>query len=156
MFVDFLENHFGTLKGLSTNEKDYSTGSWSRPDVVFRQFGIEVKRVEFLTRHRIGDRDFYYAHLNNVSLLHESWDDMKTWCQKHKKKPALIVVLTCGRQDPIFVGFNQAQVDALQKEQRHKVWVQMNAWTILREGIMLTDLNLDENFGHGIMKEADL
>lgn len=147
MFVDFLEKHFGTLQGLSVNEKNYSTGSWSRPDVIFRQFAFEIKRAEFMAKARINDKDFYYAHLNNLSVLHESWNNLKTWCRLNHKQPALIVVLTCGRQPPMFVGFNQAQVNALQEAQRHKKWFQLNAWGILREGIILTPYNIHEHFG---------
>jgi len=146
MFVDFLETHFGPLQGLSVNEANYSTGSWSRPDVVFRQFGIEVKRVELMAKARIPDKDFYYAHLNNLSINHKSWDRMKTWCRQNQKKPVLVVVLTCGFQEPMFIRFNQFQVNALQQAQRSKKWFQLNAWGVLREGIILTPWNIHRDF----------
>jgi len=48
--ASFLENIFGNFN-LSVHESGYSRGEYGSPDIVFKEFGIEVKRIEFLNHN---------------------------------------------------------------------------------------------------------
>lgn len=140
MFAEYLEKHKGPLT-VSINEHNYSTGRDGNPDMIFGSYAIEVKRVEFLCKHRFQDGEMYHAFVGHMSLLHESWNWLKEWTVKNKKTLILVVVLTLGYQPPIFIKFSQDQIDALQQQQKHKAWIQLNVWDILKQGKMLHDDN---------------
>lgn len=129
----FLESKNGPLT-VSIHESHFSSGSHAQPDLVFGAYGIEVKRVEMFTRHHFPKKESYYAHLGHASLLHESWDGLKEWCKRNFKVPLLVVVLTWGRQAPIFVKLSQGQIDELQVQQAEKRWIQLNSWDVLLKG----------------------
>jgi len=115
-----------------------SSGSYDNPDIISKPFGIEVKRVEFLCKHRFNKRENFYIHLGDIKLCHESWNGLKEWCKKKGYIPLLIIVLTFKRQKPIFVRFTRKQIDSLQKEQLNNKWIKINAWNILIDGKILT------------------
>lgn len=138
MFAEFLEKHRGILT-VSINEHNYSTGRDGKPDLIFGSYAIEVKRVEFLCKHRFQDGEMFRPHIGHMSLLHESWNWLKEWTIENKKTLILVVVLTLGRQPPIFIKFNQTQIDALQQAQKNNKWIQLNVWDILQQGEMLHD-----------------
>lgn len=136
LFANFLENKGGSLS-VSIREPNYSAGTWGQPDIIHKEEGIEVKRVEFLCKHKFRDTKTVYAHLGHMSLLHESWNRLKKWCLENKKKPALVIVLTWGRQPPIFVKFSELEVDQKQLEQIDRMCVKITAWEALLQGEIL-------------------
>lgn len=158
MLADFLEKK-SNLFNVSIFESGYSVGVHHYPDLVFRQFGVEVKRIEFLVKTRLKKSEDSRASLNNLKIYTASWDGLKDHCSKSNLVPILVAVVTLGRQPPIFVGFSSAQVD----EMRHKYernfslqggntimkphnhrksigyWFGINSFAILREGAILNN-----------------
>lgn len=133
MLKDFIEKNYGLLN-ISIHEPKYSSGKDGFPDLVFRKFGVEVKRIEILTKHRFNKRQNFYAHIGWLKIRHESWNNLKEWCFENGKTPLLVTVLTCGKLSPIFVRFTKEQIDKLQQEQQHKKWFGLNIIDILLEG----------------------
>lgn len=137
MLVKFLEANYGQLT-VSAHESKYSSGIHGQPDVVFQQYGIEVKRVEFFVKHRIPQTDECYTHLNNLSIDPASWRRLKTWCQNNRKIPIVIAVVTHGRQEPIFILFRREQIDLL-ATQRTSKWIQINSWKLFHQGALMNN-----------------
>lgn len=131
----FLESKNGNLT-VSIHESKYSSGAFGKPDLVFKGYGIEVKRLQMFCKHNFYEKQ--YAHLGHFSLLHQSWEDFKCWCVLNLKTPLLVVALYYGQQKPIFVRLSKSQVDKLQSQQRHKKWISLNGWECLRQGEILT------------------
>jgi len=138
MLANFLESKNGKLT-VSLHESHFSAGQQGQPDIVFKEYGIEVKRVKIFSMniYTRKEKEECHLHLNNMCLAHESWNYLKEWCKEHKKIPMLIVVLTWGKQQPLFIKFSQKQIDKLQEQQRHKKWIQLNAWKIIVQGEIL-------------------
>lgn len=136
LFAEFLEKKGGPLS-VSIREPNYSAGSWGRPDIVYRECGIEVKRVEFLCKHRFEEKQRFYAHLGHMTLLHDSWNRLKEWCKENSKVPALVIVLTWGRKPPIFIMFSQQQVDQWQQEHKGTIYIRIASWDALLQGEIL-------------------
>lgn len=136
MLANYLESKNGKLT-VSIHETHYSSGCHGQPDIIYKEYGIEVKRVEIFSKTMFKEDEKYYIHLNNMGLSHQSWNYLKEWCKENSKIPMLVVVMTWGRQKPLFIKFSKEQIDELQKQQRHKNWIQLNAWQILSEGEIL-------------------
>jgi len=133
MLADFLEGKDGVLT-VSIHESKYSSGVNGCPDLVYDSFAIEVKRVEFLTRHKFDKGEHYWTQLGQMSLLHESWERLKQWSKNNGKTPLIVLVLTVGKQDPLFVKLTQTQIDDLQQLQRGLKWVKLSSWQALTLG----------------------
>lgn len=156
MLADFLEKHAGVLN-VSVFEKGYSVGVHHCPDLVFRQYGVEVKRIELLCRTRIKGSESSRLALNNLKIYTASWAGIKCHCVDLKLIPVLIAVVTFGKQPPIFVGFTADQIDEMERIYQHRhsphgggvareslgYWFGVNSFAVLREG---TILNIPENF----------
>lgn len=136
MFAKYLEEKYGHLT-VSINESKYSSGSHGYPDIVFKEEGIEVKRVEFLGKHRFKDQEIFYGHLGYMSLLHQSWNWLKQWCSENKKEPSVVIVLTWANQSPLFIKFSKEQINELQREQIHKKYIQISSWNALHKGELI-------------------
>lgn len=72
MFAGFLEINGGSLI-VSIHESHYSSGTQRQPDIVYKEFGIEVKRVEFLSRARFNKGDNFRLNIGTMSLNRDSW-----------------------------------------------------------------------------------
>ena len=134
--ADFLETK-GGLFSVSMKETKYSMGVWGSPDLVFRDEGIEVKRVEFMARSRFNKGEEFRLHIGHVGLKHQFWNDLKKWCEGNKKIPALVIVLTWGKHPPIFVKFSKDQVDEMQRQQIKNQWIHLSSWDALLQGEIL-------------------
>jgi len=168
MLAAFLEQQHGILT-VSINESGYSTGQQYIPDMIFMNYAIEVKRIEFLTTTKSKSKDdMYTVHINDLKVNSESWLGMQKFCKLHKKIPVLVAVLTWGRQPPLFIGFTKQQIDAYQLDCKDRPAAQpeytpegepyyphhkstsyvgyffgTNSWRLLQEGI---NLNQPNNF----------
>jgi hypothetical protein len=152
MFADYLESVFGNLN-ISVHEHGYSTGEYGSPDIVFREYGIEVKRIEFLAKKQYGKMEDYHAFQNALKMNGFEWKEQKTFCRKNKKKHVLVVVFTWGR-DSLFVGFTEKQIDTIREKCKtrpsyqneesstdyHKAfWFGTNSFTLLKTGTVLNN-----------------
>jgi hypothetical protein len=96
----------GLLNGLSIFESNYSTGVNSNPDLIFREFGIEVKNIEFLDKNN---------KLGTLKVNSNSWNSLKKWCNKNNKKVLLIVRLTKNK-DSLFLVLKSETIDLYRNE----------------------------------------
>jgi hypothetical protein len=149
--ASFLENTFGNLH-ISIHEAGYSSGEYGSPDIVFREFGIEVKRIEFLAKERYKGEE-YPARLNTLKINSFEWRLQKEWCKLNKKQHVFIVVLTWGDQTPIYVGFTEEQIDGFRERCKHRRSAQresseeyrkafcfgVNSLDVLKEGMVLNN-----------------
>ena len=134
----FLESKNGELV-VSIHESQYSAGSFGQPDLVFKEYGIEVKRIQFVCKHKpYGRQKKPHINLGSFKLEHRSWTDLKAWCAQHGKTPLLVVALHYQRRKPIFVKLTQSQVDELQKSQLYKKYIQLDCWRCLQQGEVWT------------------
>lgn len=133
MLRAFLESKGGLLT-VSIHESKYSSGSSGYPDLIFNEYGIEVKRVELLTKNRFKNGEEFYKHIGYFKIKHESWNSLKEWCKKNGKIPIAVAVLTSGSLRPIFIKFTQKQIDLLQIEQKKKKWFGLNIIEALING----------------------
>jgi len=115
MLRQFLEKQFGIMS-LSINEPNYSTGTQYAPDMVFMNYAIEVKRLEMMSAKRQQKKQDYLTSLNNLKVNSDSWEQLKAFALKRKKIPILIIVLTWGNQEPIFIGFNKNQIESYKEQ----------------------------------------
>jgi len=130
----FLESKNGGLT-VSIHESQYSSGAFGQPDLVFKEYAIEVKRVQVICKHKCDSKSQkMHSFLGHFSLEHQSWTDLKAWCVKHNKTPLLVVALYYARRAPVFVVLNQCQVDELQQFQLHKRYIQLDCWRCLQQG----------------------
>jgi len=136
MVAEYFEKENGLLT-VSMRESCFSSGSFGQPDFVFKGSGIEVKRVEFMSRSHFKEGEEFRVNMGHMSLRHQAWDSLKEWCKNNGKTPALIIVLTWGRKAPIFLKFSQEQIDKMQREQITKEWIQICSWDALLEGELL-------------------
>jgi hypothetical protein len=118
-FASFLESVFGNFH-ISVHEHGYGVGLNGCPDIVFREYGIEVKRMEFLTKQRYSPTEDYHVSLNWLKVNGFEWRLQKKFCRENKKCHVLVVVFTWGKADPIFVGFTEAQIDQIYAECKHR------------------------------------
>lgn len=125
------------LLSVSLHESHFSTGRDGAPDLVYQGEGIEVKRVEFMSRARFNEGEEFRVHIGTMYLEHTSWNWLKEWCNQNNKIPSLIIVLTWGRQHPIFVKFSQEQIDKMQQEQLKNKSIHLNSWDALLQGEIL-------------------
>jgi hypothetical protein len=155
LFGNFLENVFGELN-ISIHEQAYSVGMNGCPDIVFREFGIEVKRVEFLAKHRYRKTEDYHSCQNQLKINSFEWDLQKDWCTKNKKKHVLVVVFAWGKTDPIFVGFLEEQIDGFREackgrpsykrekestDYHNAFWFGKSSFELLRVGTVLNNMD---------------
>lgn len=133
MLRAFLETKGGVLT-VSVHETHYSSGYAGYPDLIFNEFGIEVKRVEILTKKRFNNGEKFYKNLGSLKIQHEAWNSLKEWCSDNGKKLIVVAVLTCGSLRPLFVKFTREQIDKFQQEQKRKKWIRFNFIEVLREG----------------------
>jgi hypothetical protein len=151
-FASYLESVFGNFN-ISVHEHEYSTGQNGCPDIVFREYGIEVKRMEFLTKSRFNKSEDYHACQNWLKVNSFEWRDQKKWCRQNKKKHVLVVVFTWGRTS-LFVGFTEKQIDHMReecknrpsyereeasKDYREAFWFGKNSFELLRVGTVLNN-----------------
>ena len=137
MLARYFEKKEGLLT-VSMKESCFSSGSYGQPDLIFGKDGVEVKRVEFMSRSHFKNGEEFRIKMGHMSLKHESWNYLKEWCKKTKKEPCLIIVLTWGRNQPIFVKFTKEQVNNMQRRQSNKKWIQISSWDALLKGEILT------------------
>jgi len=134
----FLESKNGNLT-VSIHEVNYSSGAFGKPDLIFKEYGIEVKRVQLCCFHKpYGRQKKPHINLGSFKLEHTSWADLKAWCAQQGKIPLLIIAIYYARRQPIFVKLSQSQVDELQKPQLHKKYIQLDCWECLRQGEIWT------------------
>jgi len=134
----FLESKNGNLT-VSIHESQYSSGAYGQPDLIFKKHGIEVKRVQMICRHKpYGKQKKEHINLGSFKLEHQSWADLKAWCESHSKTPLLVVAMYYARRKPIFVRLSQSQINELQKTQLHKRYIQLDCWECLRQGEIWT------------------
>jgi hypothetical protein len=110
MLAKFLESHTGVLT-VSVNEAQYSQGNMFFPDLVFLNYGAEVKRAELLTSNRFSKGQQFRGSLGSIHINNCGWHNLKAYCRKTSKELVLITVLTFGKQDPLFIGIEPEQVD---------------------------------------------
>jgi hypothetical protein len=82
--------------------------------MIFMQYAIEAKRLEMVTAVNQPKRGDYRTALNWLKVNSDSWEHLKEFCKIHKKIPILIIILTWGNQEPIFIGFTEQQIDHYQ------------------------------------------
>jgi hypothetical protein len=153
LFGKFLEGLFGELN-ISIHEQGYSVGAFGCPDIVFREYGIEVKRVELLTKRHYRKTEDYNACQNCLKVNSFEWDLQKTWCRKNKKTHVLVVVFTWGRADPIYLGFTEQQINVFREDCKNRpsykrenestdyhnaFWFGKSSFELLRVGTVLNN-----------------
>lgn len=148
------ETQLGVLTGLSIFESKYSTGNNGTPDLVFRQYGIEIKNIERYTRSR---------GKGSLKVNSASWRDLKKWCCEHHKRTCLIVRLTDGLSRPVFVLLKAEQIDGYEREFncRNKQplvkkcrnyrgrFFSVSFERVLHDGVVLHKGNFEKLFGVG-------
>jgi len=113
MLTKFLEQQHCILS-VSKSESNYSAGTQYTPDMIFMQYAIEAKRLEMVTSVNQPKRGDFRTALNWLKVNSDSWVHLKEFCVKNKKIPILIVILTWGKQEPIFIAFTEQQIDHYQ------------------------------------------
>jgi hypothetical protein len=101
-----IESKNGLLNGLSIFESNFSTGLNSKPDLVYREYGIEVKNIQFLDKNN---------KLGTLKINSYSWFSLKDWCKKNNRKVLLIVRLTKNK-DSLFLIVKPEVIDLYKEE----------------------------------------
>jgi hypothetical protein len=110
LLAKFLESRTGILT-VSVNESQYSAGNMFFPDCVFLNYGLEVKRSQFLTRSNFKRGQQFRAALSAIHINNCGWHYLKEYCSNNGKLLRLVTVLTWANQEPIFIGLSEPQVD---------------------------------------------